>query len=154
MIVLLIVCCIRQQLERIQAKLQKKSAVQEASDAVAKSNEPEEFANSDDERKQAAQDKLYRILCLCWEYYALLILWFIHRNSIKAEIKSLKRQMKSSKDSETQGDSKKQKSEEVPEEDESNEVLKDFHEQQKKYAAKKTTLPAKGTRSGALLCCT
>lgn len=45
-------------------------------------------------------------------------------------------------------DAKKQKLEEAPSEEEdeeaNNEILKDFHEQQKKYAVKKKTLPAKG----------
>ena len=54
--------------------------------------------------------------------------------------------MKGDKDKD-KDDAKKQKveSEESSEDEEANnEVLKDFHEQQKKYAVKKQTLPAKG----------
>ena len=55
--------------------------------------------------------------------------------------------MKKDKDGGNQDDAKKPKTDSVPSEDDeekSNEVLKDFHEQQKKYAIKKQTLPAKG----------
>ncbi len=50
---------IRESLERIQSKLQKKSGKEQVELKPSTSDAHEEYANSDDERKQAAKDKLY-----------------------------------------------------------------------------------------------
>lgn len=131
-------------MERIQSKLQKKSAKEQVEVEPSTSDAQEEYVNSDDERKQAAKDKLYFLFI--YIFYAITYSMF-YRDSIKAEIKSLKRNMKKDKDGANQDDAKKLKTDSVPSEDDeekSNEVLKDFHEQQKKYAIKKQTLPTKG----------
>lgn len=60
-------------------------------------------------------------------------------NSIKEEIKSLKRQLVKGKDNDKDDAKKMKPSEEslANEEEEGNDILKDFHLQQKKYAQQK-----------------
>jgi len=103
------------QLEKIQSKLkQARKTVDNQEDKI-----PVEEIDSDEERKEAEQRKL---------------------NSIRDEIKSLKRELVHGKDS-NKDSAKKMKlsleDESKDDEDETNDVLKDFHMQQKKYAPQK-----------------
>jgi len=103
------------QLEKIQSKLkQARKTVDSQEDKI-----PVEEIDSDEERKEAEQRKL---------------------NSIRDEIKSLKRELVHGKDS-NKDSAKKMKlsleDESKDDEDETNDVLKDFHMQQKKYAPQK-----------------
>ncbi|XP_046645349.1 spliceosome-associated protein CWC27 homolog [Daphnia pulicaria] len=62
---------------------------------------------------------------------------------IKEQIRDLKREMKNP--SETPQDQELSKKRKISDSEEDNEILKDFHEQQKKYADIKTTRRGKGT---------
>lgn len=67
------------------------------------------------------------------------------RKKIKEQIRDLKREMKNPSEDQEQELSKKQKLDDVNVNDEEdNEILKDFHELQKKYAVVKTTRRGKG----------
>jgi len=115
------------QLEKIQSKLkQARKTVDNQEDKI-----PVEEIDSDEERKEAEQRKL---------------------NSIRDEIKSLKRELVHGKDS-NKDSAKKMKlsleDESKDDEDETNDVLKDFHMQQKKYAPQK--LGSKNKSDGTLL---
>ena len=118
------------QLERIQSKLKQGSALTKKATSKADQQEKEQDhqddqeIDSDEERKETEQQKL---------------------NSIKQEIRSLKRQLQG-KDGD-KDDAKKTKPSEdeepVNEEEEKNDVLKDFHLQQQKYAQQKRVVSKK-----------
>jgi ethanolamine ammonia-lyase small subunit len=67
---------------------------------------------------------------------------FTFRKQIKEQIRDLKREMKNP--SETPQDQELSKKRKISDSEEDNEILKDFHEQQKKYADIKTTRRGKG----------
>ena len=134
-------------MEKIQSKLkQARKTVDNQEDKI-----PVEEIDSDEERKEAEQRKLWD------KTYFRLVLFSIYilcvcRNSIRDEIKSLKRELVHGKDS-NKDSAKKMKlsleDESKDDEDETNDVLKDFHMQQKKYAPQK--LGSKNKSDGTLL---
>ncbi|XP_057372862.1 spliceosome-associated protein CWC27 homolog [Daphnia carinata] len=110
-------------------KSEQKQIESEVEKVVVPQNEPQDFAaNADDEvvdeKKQEAQNRLKKI---------------------KEQIKDLKREMKNPREDTEEELTKKQKldGDHVKDEEE-NEILKNFHEQHKKYAVVKTTRRGKG----------
>lgn len=109
------------QLEKIQSKLKLGSGATKKATSKADEDRQENQdhqLDSDEEKREAEQKKL---------------------NSIKEEIKSLKRQLVKGKDNDKDDAKKMKPSEEslTNEEEEGNDILKDFHLQQKKYAQQK-----------------
>ncbi|KAI9560633.1 hypothetical protein GHT06_011583 [Daphnia sinensis] len=113
----------------IEKKHEQKRVEPEIEKIIVSQNEPNDSpANADDEvvdeKKQEAQNKLKKI---------------------KEQIRDLKREMKNPSEDTEQDLTKKQKLDgDHSKDEEENEILKDFHEQQKKYAVVKTTRRGKG----------
>jgi hypothetical protein len=68
-----------------------------------------------------------------------------YRESIKEEIRNLKREMRGDREGPDKQETKKAKTDEVRSEDEDNDVLKDFHLQKEKYSEKKSKRLGKGS---------